>query len=137
MNRRNDSRNLFYTWQIGKCNNLSRLIVPPMYRSSELLQKRARVMNPIKNLSIYRCTDYLLRLRATRIKPIDGLEPPTYRLQGDCTAFVLHRLMNVLTNRSYQHTRLIRPPLPVFTVNAVHIQDYERYNLRSSWSESN
>ena len=29
---------LFCTWQIGKCNNLSRLIVPPMYRSSKLLQ---------------------------------------------------------------------------------------------------
>ena len=25
-------------------------------------------------------------------KPIDGLEPPTYRLQGDCTAIVLYRL---------------------------------------------
>ena len=44
------------------CNNLSRLMVPPMYRSSELLQE-----------------------------PIDGLEPPTYRLQDDCTAIVLYR----------------------------------------------
>ena len=45
------------------CNNLSRLIVPPMYRSSELPQE-----------------------------PIDGLEPPIYRLQSDYTAIVLYRL---------------------------------------------
>lgn len=98
-------------WTRQYRNNFSRLIVPPMYRSSELLQKRARVMNPIKNLNIYRCTDYLLRLRATRIKPIDGLEPSTYRLQVDCTAIVLYRLMNMAQNRSLRHTRFIRPPL--------------------------
>ena len=67
-------------------NNLSRLIVPPMYRSSELLQE-----------------------------PIDGLEPPTYRLQGDCTAIVLYRLVNMAQNRSLHHTRFISPPLFDYT----------------------
>lgn len=57
-----------YFWPISLLplnyrHNFSRLIMPPMYRSSEL-----------------------------RPKPIDGLEPPTYRLQGDCTAIVLYRL---------------------------------------------
>lgn len=50
-------------WTRQYRNNFSRLIVTSMYRSSELLQE-----------------------------PIDGIEPPTYRLQGDCTAFVLYRL---------------------------------------------
>ena len=57
-----------YFWPISLLplnyrHNFSRLIMPPMYRSYEL-----------------------------QPKPIDGLEPPTYRLQGDCTVIVLYRL---------------------------------------------
>ena len=73
---------------------------------------------------MYRSSDLLQ-------EPIDGLEPPTYRLQGDCTAFVLYRLVNMAQNRSLRHTRFIRPPLFWLHKKAVHIGNHKRYDFQT------
>lgn len=38
------------------------------------------------------------RMEIESRRPIDGLEPPTHRLQGDCTTIVLYRLSHQFYN---------------------------------------
>ena len=71
-------------------------MVPPMYRSSELLQK-----------------------------PMDGLEPPVLFLQGICTAIVLHRLIrDILKKGGLNETKKERTPRT--TVYGSHFAEYRK-----------